>query len=197
MWNNDRANAGFTLLELVVSIAIMGMVGGMIGGFMLSGIRHYQHTDAETKLQLEAQLAGNQIQDHLIDANKRVQYYVAGTEVKLQDDQTDQTSMRKLRITNEGETREAEDDEISCIEWEPSEQILYYSEGSKEAAPRYELARHVTGFYVDLSELETKQIIYYHLDFAVSGSSYSNDYNVTLRNALRKEAPSAADPGGV
>ncbi|MEG1848279.1 MAG: prepilin-type N-terminal cleavage/methylation domain-containing protein [Lachnospiraceae bacterium] len=67
-------NKGFTLIELVVSIAILGVVGLAVMGFMTTGSRTYTNVNEEVDLQYEAQLSVNQLRDLIIDANRGVAY---------------------------------------------------------------------------------------------------------------------------
>ena len=65
---------GFTLIELVVAFAILGVASLAIGGFFVSSSRSYASSSSETGLQYEAQMALNQIEGKLIDATLGVNY---------------------------------------------------------------------------------------------------------------------------
>ena len=70
---------GFTLVEVVVSLAIMTIVAGAIGAFMVAGNNSYMRGNKELTLQEEAQLAANQIIDMIIDVEKDIQFTDNGT----------------------------------------------------------------------------------------------------------------------
>ena len=58
-----RNNKGFSLVELIVALAIFAIAGVAVFGFMVNSSRLYQRTNVEVKLQYEQQLAVNQIRD--------------------------------------------------------------------------------------------------------------------------------------
>ena len=67
--------SGFTLVELLVSIAIFSIVSAAIFGFIVVGSRNYTTASTEINLQQEAQLALNQMSDVIIDTTRSVNYY--------------------------------------------------------------------------------------------------------------------------
>lgn len=67
-------NKGFTLVELIVSVAILAIVLAAAFGFMIAGTRSYTTVQNKIELQLRAQLALNQISQYLIDANVGVKW---------------------------------------------------------------------------------------------------------------------------
>lgn len=67
-------NKGFSLVELVVVMAIMGFLGLAVAGFIGTSTKQYKYASKEVDLQYEAQITMNQIGDLLIDAQKGVKY---------------------------------------------------------------------------------------------------------------------------
>ena len=63
-------SAGFTLIELVVAIAIMSMVIMAAAGLIVSASNSYRISNIEIELQMEAQTAMNQLNDILIEARQ-------------------------------------------------------------------------------------------------------------------------------
>lgn len=60
--------AGLTLVELIISMAILAVIGTAIGGAMYVSSRSYTRGAAEINVQEEAQVASNLICDWIIDA---------------------------------------------------------------------------------------------------------------------------------
>ena len=65
---------GFTLVELIIAVAIVAIVSVTIVSFMIAGSRSYASSSTETNIQQEAQIAMNQISDLIIDTSKAVTY---------------------------------------------------------------------------------------------------------------------------
>lgn len=61
-------SAGLTLVELIISMAILAIVGTAVGGAMYVSSRSYTRSSAEVNVQEEAQVASNLICDWLMDA---------------------------------------------------------------------------------------------------------------------------------
>jgi len=62
-------NRGFTLIELIISILIFGIMLASVFGFMLAGARSYNTVTNQLNLDLQAQLAVNQISEYVIDCS--------------------------------------------------------------------------------------------------------------------------------
>lgn len=61
-------NAGFSLVELIVSVLITAFIMGMIVAFISISRRTYENINSEAKLQTEAQMATNYINELLLEA---------------------------------------------------------------------------------------------------------------------------------
>jgi prepilin-type N-terminal cleavage/methylation domain-containing protein len=96
-WINKKDNRGFSLIELIVSLAVASIVILAIGTLMSVGTRSYYSTNTETELQKESQIAMNQLNDLLI----KTQDYKY-----LTDFQVDGVSVPILVITG------SEDDDV-------------------------------------------------------------------------------------
>ena len=111
-----KNNQGFTLTELIVSAAILGIVAVAACAFMVAGTRTYSSVNYTVRLQYEAQLAMAQLQEYTVDCtdgiawdeNEKILYIVNGTDVHLfKFDSTAQTlsyaKVLRADDLNEGE----------------------------------------------------------------------------------------------
>lgn len=62
-----KKNRGFTLVELIISVAILGIIVIGAGTFMVAGTRTYSSLNYSVRLQYEAQLAMAQLQEYTVD----------------------------------------------------------------------------------------------------------------------------------
>ena len=82
-------NRGFTLTELIVSAAILGIVALAASAFMIAGTRTYSSVNYSVRLQYEAQIAMAQLQEYTVDCTDGIAwdgstlYIVNGTDVHL------------------------------------------------------------------------------------------------------------------
>jgi prepilin-type N-terminal cleavage/methylation domain-containing protein len=64
-----KKNGGYSLIEMIVSIAILGVVAAAAVGFMVSGANSFSSVSGSVNLQVRSQLTMNNIQEKLVDCN--------------------------------------------------------------------------------------------------------------------------------
>lgn len=69
-----KNNKGLTLIELVVTIAIIAIFSGVVVSLIGLGSNSYRATSNNAKIQMETQEASDQIHNLIIDANRSVYY---------------------------------------------------------------------------------------------------------------------------
>ena len=198
-----KENRGLTLVELLVTIAILSIVLMIATSFMTTGSRTFARGSADTKVQKEAELAVNQMEDMIIDVNGGV---------NLEKD--DSTGDRELILYNAGSeggavsyTKEsiiynAADNKILCSRWN----VLYdvASDDYVVDSAIYTnqlLAENVTGFEADLSDVYTdtasdgttvdivKSVqIKVGYDDGGGEAAYATSPIITLRNRMMKSS---------
>lgn len=140
-----QKNKGFTLIELIVTIAIIAIFSGVVLTVVGTGAHSYRTTSSNTKVQMETQDVMDQIQNIIIDVNRSV-YYTYGDamnssvgDLVLNDidsnGEVSGTAMSKTFMACSGKessySAESGDQEYdySCdvIMWNKQEQKLYYA----------------------------------------------------------------------
>ncbi len=193
---------GFTLVEVLVTVAILGIAIGAIGGFMVVGARSFSSTSSEVNLQYESQLAYNQLQDLIVDAQLGItQAQVVGGSETIIDADTlmdDAAEKKKITIYNgrKDDTGKIVDGIAYVIIWDNATDRLYYEEYNVTAdgsgdpvlgtaiVTNARMADWITDFDADLSKLESKSIVSIHMAFQKENKSYDANYNITVRNKV-------------
>lgn len=76
-------NKGFTLIEIIVTIAILSIVLAGVTTIMVAGSKSFGKGNADAGMQSQAQLVVNQIEDMIIDTNGGVDYKEDGSDREL------------------------------------------------------------------------------------------------------------------
>lgn len=129
----NRENRGFTLVELIVTVAIIAIFSGIVLSVIGTGANSYRKTSSTAKAQMETQEIMNQIQDTIIDVNRSVYYsYRDETDNEIRDDidwGADLQSKAFFACSASEKDIEKGEYSYSCdeIEWDSEEQKLYYT----------------------------------------------------------------------
>jgi len=67
-------NEGFTLVEMIVAVAILAILVAFVMGFVSSGANAFHSVYANVSLQTSAQMITNQLREYMIDCNGGVCY---------------------------------------------------------------------------------------------------------------------------
>ena len=204
-FKKDIGNQGFSLVELLIAVAIATIVGGAVFGFMSVGAKNFSWNSSEVNLQNESQLAFNQMQELIIDTAVGVEYYkcaydessnAVSSEVKVEkDSDIGDSDDKMLRLNNT--------DVVYEIVWDRDDSKLYYGEfdgavttdhatgesvvtkGSSKLDTDYVLmSEYITGFAADLSRLISNRVVRVDLDYEKGGRTLSTSHNITLRNQV-------------
>lgn len=179
-------NAGFSLVELLVSIAILAIVSAAAFEFVIVALNHYQKGTAEVDVQQEAQMTMNQLQDLVIDASKGISYTVNGSTAYILSDGDipagTVVANKQITLYNA--------DRYFVVEWSAADRNVYYSEYSTDGsgtwtteADRVLMAEYVTEFSIDLSSLDRNNSAELDLLFD-NDRQYQVIQKVTLRNQV-------------
>uniref|UniRef100_UPI0040578E2E PilW family protein n=1 Tax=Acetatifactor sp. TaxID=1872090 RepID=UPI0040578E2E len=178
-------NAGFSLVELLVAIAIFSIVSIAFFEFVMVALKHYQKETMEVEIQYEAQLAVNQLQDLMIDAKKGVSYTVNGM-LSVRSD----AEIPAGTTVNSKEVIVYNANRYYVVKWNAADRELVYSEYLREAdatwttvADEQLMAEYISDFSVDLSLYERNQSIGIDALFE-KDREYRVTQNVKLRNQV-------------
>lgn len=155
-----RENRGLTLVELIITIAILAIVVASATSFMVTGSKSFTKGSADSELQREAELTVNQIEDMVIDtdgglivnddANKTELILYHTEQVK---DETDGTVTDKY--VKESVSWDKSGDEMRYNKWDVTydADTQSFIDGTQTAANQL-LAERVSAFEVELDQEE-------------------------------------------
>ena len=136
-------NKGFTLIELIVTIAIIAIFSGVVLTFISTGSNTYRSTSSSAKVQMETQETFDQIEDLIIDVNRSL-YYANGTgdsigsEIKndiKQEGAANSTGDKTFIICNEYKNGTGNSQYIcDVLDWDKDDATIYYSQKEFKAA---------------------------------------------------------------
>lgn len=171
-------NKGFSLVELIVALAIFGIAGVAVFGFMVNSSRLYQRTNVEVKLQYEQQLAVNQIRDMVVESDRGIYFDEASKTLALYGAAKQEGAATVYPVT--------------VVRYVESEQKMYY--GIKNFAALADvsfaavdttklLAENVKAFKVDLTKVKNDKVLF-DVTFIVGDKEQTAKETVALRNRL-------------
>lgn len=181
-------NQGYTLVELIVAVAILALVGIGIGTIVSQALKTYRIDNAEVHLQQESQLVGNQLMNLVIDANDGVGMESGKLNIYNYNAKDDMRSKTVIAYNDVDGT-------LTYTRYEAAgaEGSWLLVEGEAEEC----LAEYVTGFSVTLlDEMGTRLIVTgdcgdyrvrqvkMHIFYELDGESYDFEQTVTLRNRV-------------
>ena len=165
-------NRGLTLIEMIVSFAILGVVSVAVFGMMLTSTKTYTSLTTSVKLQYEAQLAMANIERHILNCNDEISW--------------NSTQKTLFIINKEGDTKTIEVFDLNGSGY--ADAISY---GTKEIGEdgtaeilSYLLAEHVEDLNVELIPSASGDIAQVQLELKMTRNdkSYIGKKIIALRN---------------
>lgn len=197
---------GFTLVELIIAVAILAIVTLAVCGFIVVGSKSYTSANTDIMLQQEAQLALNQISDVIIDTTDSITYSIStdsGMQNVLKDSEYGGEAIDKcLAVVNSNDTSSNNDNPSYWFYWNKDDEKIYFNEvpvdsgmdsGDIQAAfdslsndPNNQpvLAEHVTDLSIDLSQFEENRVVMISMTLKNGNREYFTSNNVTVRNKI-------------
>lgn len=152
-------NKGLSLVELLITIAILSIVMVIAVSFMMTGSRSFTKGNADSNVQKEAELTVNQIEDMIIDINGGVSMTDDTNKTELTMYHAEDDGSGVMLYTKEAVTWNKSDNNMYCSKWKVNYDMATDTYTVDPAAPdNYVdqlLTEHVTSFDVDLSDTLT------------------------------------------
>lgn len=187
----QKQNSGFSLVELIIAIAILVIVTGAVCSFIIITSRNYANGNNDISVQQEAQLALNQMSDVIIDATESINYVgydESDQPVKaLKDSEFAFTPEKKALIVYNTEP------DHYMFYWQKSDESLYFSVADADgnfpmpgenSTDCVLLAENVTDFQVDLRQVEERRVVKLMLNFQTGTRKFEMANNITVRNKV-------------
>lgn len=198
---------GFTLVELIIAVAILAVVTLAVCGFIVVGSRSYTSANTDIMLQQDAQLALNQISDVIIDTTDSISYGLRSggsgdMQLVLKDSEfAGEATEKCLVVVNKNEADSVNNNKSYWFYWSQDDETIYFNEvdassdmdpddikSAFEAAADQEnvyiLAQHVKEFSIDISQFEANRVVMISVLFANGNREYATSNNVTVRNRI-------------
>ena len=202
---------GFTLVELIIAVAILAVVTLAVCGFIVVGSRSYTSANTDIMLQQDAQLALNQMSDVIIDTTESITYSgLVGSSMQtvLKDSEfSGEATDKCLAVVNKKpETDDLNQNPSYWFYYSKDDETIYFNEvdlydgiadpvagpTESEIKDKFDaastgkavLAEHVTEFSVDVSQFEQNRVVMLSLTFENGNRMYTTSNNVTVRNRI-------------
>lgn len=190
-------NKGFSLVELLVAMAIVSVVGSVIIGVMTFSTKSFGRSSAETNLQEDAQVILAQMGNYIIDTDVALRYYVdvdpdgSGTSI-LKDDQYPGGALDFQKKWLEIFKNDGSDMTVETLIWKKSSGEINYRREKVDAHGSRTtdiadtlLADQVDGFAVDLTKVADNREVGLELTLEKGDAKYDSSKTVNMRNTLQ------------
>jgi competence protein ComGC len=171
-----NANGGFTLVELVISFAILAIISVMITLIIRSSADTYSGISNDINLQYESQMAMSQLQDFVIDCNSAVAV-TADSETLYVFNRIDDTHYEAFRFEKSASSDElylsSKEIDGSFSKTDPS----IFSFGSEELMSSY-VKKFTAAVSSDVRSVSVT------ITYGIGDKTYIGRQTIALRNAV-------------
>lgn len=180
-----HSNKGFTLVELLVAVAVLVIVMMELYAVINNTSKVYQMGDYEVSLQMEAQQSFQLLEELMIDANSKIEY----------DPSTETLTISGNKIKDDGTRGDAYEYVVKyyaagATDPETHETLVYGRAklGVKANVASYDhwetLADYVDSFDVDMSQYTTSDKVTLNMTLHNERYSYQASKDIYLRNGI-------------
>lgn len=188
--NSQFNNKGFTLVELIVSIAIFAIVGVAIAAFFSVAMTQYRTNTNETNIQTESQMTWKRLESNILIANQGI-WIPRDTQIDLYKHDDDKNAVHKYLMTSIYYDNSTGKNSIYY-------QDYYYDEEKKQWVKDGDaqlFASLVTSFKIEMFDKDGNKItepstmtrpakVEAHISYDANGRTYDSVNDVALRNSV-------------
>lgn len=196
----QQKNGGFTLVEMIVAVAITAVFSAVVLTAVAAGSRLYRSISGSTRVQMDTQELTDSVEKLIVNAGESIYYaYGSGKSpgAPISDDidgstDGDRTLLLCSIQKNKGG---AGIRVVDVLDWRESEQKLYYSRQEITAAGTSMLTEPsvygegIREFHVDVSKADSDGIIRFQLITENLGKKLRTLHTVDLRNPVKIMLP--------
>ena len=196
----QQKNGGFTLVEMIVAVAITAVFSAVVLTAVAAGSRLYRSISGSTRVQMDTQELTDSVEKLIVNAGESIYYaYGSGQSpgAPISDDidgstDGDRTLLLCSIQKNKGG---AGIRVVDVLDWRESEQKLYYSRQEITAAGTSMLTEPsvygegIMEFHVDVSRADSDGIIRFQLITENLGKKLRTLHTVDLRNPVKIMLP--------
>lgn len=204
-----QKNRGFTLVEMIVTVAITAVFSAVVLTAVTAGSRLYRSVSGSTRVQMDTQELTDSMEKLIVNAGESIYYaYGSGTAVGASisnDIDGSADGDRTLLLCSRQKNRSgASIRVVDVLDWKESEQKLYYSRqqivatGTSTLTEPSVYAEGVREFHVDVSRVDSDGIVRFQLVTENLGKKIRTLHTVDLRNPVQVMLPGSKqqDEGG-
>ena len=188
-----KNNKGYTLVEMIVVIAIISIFTATIFGIISTASSMMKRTSGNTTVQMSLQKVADSIENLILKANKNI-YSAYGNSQRVTapiEGDTSRKEEKSLYVTYSEGTQET-DIWLDTITWNPNTKKLTYehiSNNKSSVTQKEELATGVSWFHIDTSHVEEDGTVYFQITIEKNGVDISLSQSVYVRNKVTVENP--------
>lgn len=196
----QQKNGGFTLVEMIVAVAITAVFSAVVLTAVAAGSRLYRSISGSTRVQMDTQELTDSVEKLIVNAGESIYYaYGSGKSpgAPISDDidgstDGDRTLLLCSIQKNKGG---AGIRVVDVLDWRESEQKLYYSRqeitaaGTSMPTEPSVYGEGIREFHVDVSRADSDGIIRFQLITENLGKKLRTLHTVDLRNPVKIMLP--------
>ena len=174
-WKKHRQNnQGLTLIEMVITVAIIGIVSVVVLSIVSTGANFYRGMSGRTKSQMDLQELMDDVENIIMNADDSISL------------STGENGAVVLTVVNRYDSSGYTD----TLEWIPSEKKIYHTRvtiGTEEVykdVARSAIAENVVDFSIDMKHTEKNRTVEFQATVNNRGKEDSASCTVHLRNAV-------------